>query len=90
MPLYSVDAKTLSEWLKHNEAVLVDVREPEEHASGRIAGADLIPLGQVALKCMPPLHGRKISHLSRLRYSSEQDLHLQESRAFADWRASSR
>ena len=33
---------------KANEAVLIDVREPEEFATARIDGARLIPMGTVA------------------------------------------
>lgn len=43
----SVDPGTLSQWLSSGEAVLVDVREPFEHASERIEGARHVPLGQV-------------------------------------------
>lgn len=60
MPLYAVDAATLSGWLKQDQAMLVDVREPAEHASARIAGAHLVPLGQVSLARMPPQNGRKL------------------------------
>ena len=37
----SVEAKTLKAWLASGEAVLVDVREPGEHAAEHIAGAAL-------------------------------------------------
>lgn len=43
----TVDARTLHEWLERGQAVLVDVREPFEHASERIEGARHVPLGQL-------------------------------------------
>lgn len=42
--LPSVDARTLQAWLQKGKAVLIDVREPDEHARERIAGARLAPL----------------------------------------------
>ncbi|OAB63166.1 hypothetical protein AY599_15785 [Leptolyngbya valderiana BDU 20041] len=43
----TVDASTLRAWLESGQAVLVDVREPFEHATERIAGARHVPLGQI-------------------------------------------
>lgn len=42
-----IDSKTLSEWLKKDQAVLVDVREPGEYRSERIAHAKNLPLSLV-------------------------------------------
>ena len=39
-----IDAKTACAWLSAGEAVLIDVREPDEHARERIKGARLVPL----------------------------------------------
>jgi rhodanese-related sulfurtransferase len=55
-----IDAPALERWLKTGEAVLVDVREPVEHAARRIAGAKLVPLGRVAGARLPDLAGRKL------------------------------
>jgi len=60
MTIPIIDAATLDRWLKAGEAVLVDVREPAEHAARRIAGARLVPLGQVADQRLPELAGRKL------------------------------
>lgn len=60
MPLHSIDSATLSNWLKQDQAVLVDVREPAEHAGSHIAAAHLVPLGQVSLERMPSHAGRKL------------------------------
>lgn len=40
-----VDPVTVAGWLERGECVLVDVRQPDEHARERIAGARLVPLG---------------------------------------------
>jgi rhodanese-related sulfurtransferase len=42
-----VDAGTLRAWLQSGQAVLVDVREPFEHASERIEGSRHVPLAQI-------------------------------------------
>jgi rhodanese-related sulfurtransferase len=47
MTIPSVDARTVKAWLNRGEAVLIDVREPAEHASERIAGARLVPLSGI-------------------------------------------
>jgi rhodanese-related sulfurtransferase len=44
--LPSVDAGTVQAWLDKGEALLIDVREPDEHARERIAGARLLPLSR--------------------------------------------
>jgi rhodanese-related sulfurtransferase len=46
--LSSVDPHTVRAWLEIGKAVLVDVREPDEQARERIAGARLAPLSRFA------------------------------------------
>ena len=46
--IQEIDAATLKGWLERGEALLVDVREPSEHASERIPGARLVPLSTFA------------------------------------------
>jgi rhodanese-related sulfurtransferase len=58
--LYEVDATTLKEWIAKDEAVLVDVREPSEHAGERIPEARLVPLSTFDPTRMPPGDGRKV------------------------------
>ncbi len=41
-----VDPATLEQWLESGQTVLVDVREPIEHATEHIPGAVLIPLSK--------------------------------------------
>ncbi len=50
----SIDAVTANEWLNNNEAIVIDVREPQEHKEVHIAGAHLIPINTVELNKLPP------------------------------------
>ncbi len=43
----TVDVKTTRALQDNPDVVLIDVREPNEYSAGYIAGAKLIPLGQV-------------------------------------------
>lgn len=45
--LQEIDATTLKQWLKTQNVLLVDVREPGEYASEHIKGAKLMPLSQL-------------------------------------------
>lgn len=49
----AVDAATLRGWLQRGEAVLVDVREPREHACERIPGAASVPLSSLTPEQIP-------------------------------------
>ncbi len=60
MPIKTVDATTLKQWLERNEAVVVDVREPAEHASEKIEGAVSLPLAQVSKQTLPEHQGKKL------------------------------
>lgn len=60
MALHSIDALTLFAWLKSKEAVLVDVRRPEEYTQARIPGSTLIPLDQVTESLLPAHAGKKL------------------------------
>lgn len=60
MALNTVDAKTLRNWLDNNEAVLIDVREPAEHAAEKIEGATLLPLAKISKTGLPPHSGKKL------------------------------
>lgn len=57
---HSVDPVTLARWLKAGQAVLVDVREPGEHAARRIDQAHLLPLGRVEGAHLPDHAGRRL------------------------------
>lgn len=47
-------------WLQSGECVLIDVREPDEHARESIPGAVLKPLGTVSAAALP--RGRVVFH----------------------------
>ncbi len=55
-----VSPQQLSDWLAKGEAILVDVREPAEHAAARIAGASLVPLSSFDPRKLPQAAGRKL------------------------------
>jgi rhodanese-related sulfurtransferase len=42
--MQDVEATTLKAWMEQGEAILIDVREPPEHATEHIPGARLLPL----------------------------------------------
>lgn len=60
MAIKTVDAKTLKDWLKRDEAVLVDVREPSEHQANNIDCATLSPLSCFSTDKLPKTNGRKL------------------------------
>lgn len=60
MPLKTVNAKTLKQWLDNNEAVLVDVREPAEHEAESIKGASLLPLSGINKAALPNCAEKKL------------------------------
>lgn len=60
MPVKTVDANTLKNWLEKDEAALVDVREPAEYEAEHIPGAVLLPLGNVSIAALPQTAGKKL------------------------------
>ena len=56
----SITAETAKEWLDKREAILVDVREPEEYANLHICGATLIPLASIEKGKLPKLGKKKL------------------------------
>ncbi len=60
MPIKTVDSATLKRWMDSDEAVVVDVREPAEHAAEKIHGATLLPLGTVNKTALPESGGKKL------------------------------
>lgn len=60
MPMKMVDAATLKHWIKAGEALVVDVREPAEHAAEKIDGATLVPLGSISKSAIPGCDGKKL------------------------------
>ena len=60
MPMKTVDAATLKRWIDAGEAVVMDVREPAEHAAEKIHGTTLVPLGTVTKSSVPHCDGKKL------------------------------
>ena len=58
--IHEVDASTLRTWLASGDAVLVDVREPDEHMRERIDGAQLMPLSRFDPSALPAHAERRI------------------------------
>ncbi|WP_247895130.1 rhodanese-like domain-containing protein [Azospirillum brasilense] len=56
----TVDAATVMGWLKDGSAVIVDVREPQEHRAGHIPGATLVPLSQFDPASVPDATGKHL------------------------------
>ena len=48
---------TIHDWMVRGEAVLIDVREPQEWAQARISGAVLLPLSSFDPALVPALVG---------------------------------
>ncbi|MDF1827011.1 MAG: rhodanese-like domain-containing protein [Legionellaceae bacterium] len=55
-----VDAITLKQWLSDGEAIVIDVREPGEHAAKNIPEARLCPLGALEKKQLKLPQNKKI------------------------------
>ncbi len=55
-----IDARTLSDWLQRNRALLIDVREPHEFARARIPGALSLPLSRLPQADLPDADGRDV------------------------------
>lgn len=60
-PVPTISAEEVEEKLKHGRRpFLLDVRQPEEFRRGHIAGAKLIPLGQISRRMGEIPSGREI------------------------------
>ena len=68
----------LKEHLKQNTVLLIDVREPSEHAQESIAGSLLIPLGQLSCKKLPSKKKIVVVHCRFGKRSAEACKKLQE------------
>lgn len=55
-----VSPDTLRGWLDRNEALLLDVREPDEHARERISGSRLVPLSRFDPAALPAANGKHL------------------------------
>lgn len=58
--ILQVDPQTAIQWQARGEAVIVDVREPHEHAAGHIPGAILNPLSRFDPSRVPAEPGKHL------------------------------
>jgi len=58
--VHDIDPVTLQRWLDHDQAILVDVREPDEYAHQHIAGARLMPLSRFDPSTLPSAAGKTL------------------------------
>jgi rhodanese-related sulfurtransferase len=79
-----VNAATLKGWLERGEAILVDVREPAEHAGERIPAAHLAPLSTFAPAQVPVEPGKKLVLHCALGQRSTQAGHQLLAAGFAE------
>lgn len=61
----TVNPQTLHTWLSDGSAMLIDVREPAEHASSHIASARLLPLGHIGDMQAPPADKKLVIHCQK-------------------------
>lgn len=59
-PVAEVDAAAARRWLDSGEAVLIDVREPDEHAREHVRSSILMPLSRFDPAALAPFRGRRI------------------------------
>lgn len=60
MNVNHVDVKTAFQWIDCGDAILIDVREADEHANVQIDKARLIPLSELDSHALPLNESKKI------------------------------
>ncbi len=55
-----VDPSTVDRWMRSGQCVLIDVREADEHARERIAGARPLPLSAFKPEQLDVVHGQRV------------------------------
>ena len=65
MAVNPISAHRAKEWLDAGEAILIDVREPAEHAAQKIPGAQLKPLGSVCCGDLPATDTKILIHCQK-------------------------
>ena len=59
-PLEELSPRQVAELLNARQILLIDVREPDEYAAQRIAGALLFPLSTLDALALPPDESRQV------------------------------
>jgi len=57
--LIDIDVPTLLDWVRRDEVVLVDVREPDEFEEERIPGSVALPLSRFEAGALPMVPGKR-------------------------------
>lgn len=60
MPDELITSETVLQWLDNDEAILIDVREPEERAFARISRSYSLPLSCFMPSALPNHDGKKV------------------------------
>src|SRR5437899_55138 len=77
-----VDAPTACQWLDSGQAILLDVREPDENARERIKGSRLNPLTRFDPAAAAPPAGQKVIHHCKRGQRSMETCRLAASAGF--------
>lgn len=70
--LVETDAKTVHQWIENGEAVLIDVREPQELQQARVPGAINIPMSAFDTTKLPDDAETKLVFLCAIGQRSSQ------------------
>lgn len=76
--VHTVNAKIVGQWLKNHEAILIDVREEDEHKQEHIQGSLLIPLSSFDKKRIPREDKKVVFHCRSGKRSAEAANHYNE------------
>jgi len=60
MTVKNVDPATLKEWIKNDEAIIVDVRQPKENKDKRIANSIVVPMDKISSDNLPEAGSKKL------------------------------
>ncbi len=65
MEVKNINVQQAKQWLDQNEAILIDVREPAEHASQKIPDATLYPLAGICCGGLPKTDKKILIHCQK-------------------------
>lgn len=65
MTIKHIDVSTAKQWLDNDEAILIDVREPAEHAAQKIPDAALHPVGSICCSGIPQTEKKILIHCQK-------------------------
>ena len=65
MSVQNIDVATAKQWLDKNEAILIDVREPAEHAAQKIPDAELHPVSSICCSGIPQTDKKILIHCQK-------------------------